>query len=461
MTSADGKDNRFELHETYLNGQLVKLLKTIGFDRHYVKAQGPYLWDADGGKYLDCLSGYGVFTMGRNHPKIKRALTQALEADLPSMVQMDCPLLAGRLAEKLVSFMPPELNKVFFCNSGTEAVEAVIKFARAATGRPKIIYCDHAFHGLTCGSLSLNGDEIFRDGFEPFLGGCEKIPFNDVEALEKALVGEDAACFIVEPLQGKGINLPSQNYFAEARKICDRTGTLLCMDEVQTGLGRTGKFLAGEHWGVQPDLVTLAKALSGGFIPVGAVIAKQWIFEKVFNRLDKAVVHGSTFGKNTLAMAAGLASLEVLKEENLVEQAAANGTALKEGLQRRIGKFECVREVRGLGMMLGIEFGPPKSIGLKAGWKLLEKANKGLFCQIITIPLFKKHRILCQVAGHNSYVIKLLPALNLSPSDIGWILDAFADSVAAAHRFPGAIWDLGTSLAGNALANRKGVEAWL
>ncbi|MBI4223552.1 MAG: aspartate aminotransferase family protein, partial [Deltaproteobacteria bacterium] len=288
MPFSKGVDNRFELHEAYLNAQLVRLLKTIGFDRHYVRAEGPYLFDEAGDKYLDCLSGYGVFTMGRNHPKIKKALVEALAADLPSMVQMDCSLLAGQLAEKLVSYLPSDLNKVFFCNSGTEAVEAVIKFARAATGRPKIIYCDHAFHGLTCGALSLNGDEIFRDGFGPFLGGCEAVSFNNLEALERALQGKDAACFVVEPIQGKGVNLPDENYFSEVRRLCDRYGTLLCMDEVQTGLGRTGKFLAGDHWGVEPDLVTLAKALSGGFIPVGAVVAKKWIFAKVFDRMDKA-----------------------------------------------------------------------------------------------------------------------------------------------------------------------------
>lgn len=439
------------LHETYLNTQLVRLLKTIGFYKTYTRAKGPYLFDETGEKYLDLLGGFGTFGIGRNHPKIVTALKEALDADLPNMVQMDASLLAGLLAEKLATKTPPSLKKVFFCNSGTEAVEAVIKFARMATGRKKILYCDHAFHGLTNGSLSLNGEPIFREGFEPLLGECHAIPFHDLNALELALRNSDVACWIVEPIQGKTLLVPGPDYFPEAKKLCEKYGTLLCMDEVQTGLGRTGKFFCFEHWGMEPDLIAIAKTLSGGFVPVGAVITKEWIFNKVFSRLDKAVIHGSTFSKNNLAMVAGLAALTVIEEEDLVAKAKNNGEILRSEFKKFAGKYELVSEVRGLGMMLGIEFGSPKSLSLKTAWKLLEKANKGLFCQMITIPLFKKHRILSQVAGHGSHMVKILPTYDLSAEDLRWIVSAFDETIAEAHRFPGAVWDLAMSLAGHAL----------
>lgn len=451
VLSRRSKDN-FNLHETFLNTQFVSLLKTIGFNKTYVRAQGPYLYDEEDNRYLDCLSGFGVFTMGRNHPTIIQALKEVLDAPLPNLVQMDCSILAGILAERLVQYMPKGLNKVFFCNSGAEAVEAVIKFGRAATRRKKILYCEHAFHGLTCGALSLNGDEVFREGFDPLLGECVAIPFNDLKALELALKNKDVACFIVEPIQGKGVHLPGKDYLLQAKDLCEKYGTLLAIDEVQTGLGRTGKFLALEHWGVIPDMITVAKALSGGFVPIGAVIAKPEIFERVFNRLDRAVVHGSTFSKNNLAMAAGIATLHVLEEEDLMEKARVNGEILKRTFESWVEEYEFLKEVRGLGMMLGLEFGPPKSLTLKAAWKLLEKANKGLFCQMITIPLFKKHRIISQVAGHHSYVVKLLPPLSLSKEDLDWILEAFEETIASSHRFPGAVWDLALSLASHAIS---------
>lgn len=454
----ENQGKQHSLHTQFLNAQLVKMLKTIGFDRDYVRGEGPYLFDAEGNKYLDLLGGYGVFGMGRSHPTVIQAIKDVLDLKTPNLVKMDADLLAGILAKNLVAKMPDGLDTCWFCNSGAEAVEAAIKFAKCATKREKIVFCDHAFHGLTNGALSLNGSADFRDGFEPLLPGCVKIPFDDLQALERALQNKDVACFIVEPIQGKTVSTPSDNYLPAAQKLCQKYGTLFMVDEIQTGLGRSGKFLALEHWNLQPDIVTIAKILSGGFIPIGAMVAKKWIFEKVYNRLDRAVVHSSTYAKNDLACAAGIASLHVIEEEKLVEKAARNGAVLREGFEKLIGKYEFVKAVHGKGMMLGIEFGPPKSLKLKAAWKLLEKANKGLFCQMITIPLMKEHRILSQVAGHHSYTIKLLPPLAISSEDIHWILTAFDQVIAEAHHFPGAIWSLATSLAGNALSNKKEVQ---
>ncbi len=450
---AEREAERFAMHTRHLNEQMVRVLKTIGYDVGFCKGRGQYLYDRNEAEYLDLLSGFGVFALGRNHPAVRDALKSVLDSDLPNLVQMDVSALAGVLAERLLAFMP-YLDKVFFANSGAEAVEAAIKFARSATRRSGIVYCEHAFHGLSYGALSLNGDAIFRTGFEPLLPDCTGIPFNDLAALEKALAARQVAAFIVEPIQGKGVNLPSDDYLKGALDLCRRHGTLFVADEIQTGIGRTGRFLAVEHWGVEPDMVLLAKSLSGGHVPVGAVLTRKWVFDKVFNRMDRAVVHGSTFSKNDLAMAAGIASLEVLKSEGLIENAARTGERLLRSFSEMIGRYELLKDVRGKGLMIGVEFGPPRSLKLKASWNLLEAANKGLFCQLITIPLFKEHRVLTQVAGHGSHTVKLLPPLVLSDRDCAWIERSFDAVIADSHKVPGAVWSLGKTLVDHAIRAR-------
>jgi ornithine--oxo-acid transaminase len=450
------RGDNFGLHEKYLNPQMVRVLKTIGYDRTYTRAQGPYLYDAEGTEYLDLLSGFGVFALGRNHPTVIAALTDVLQSQLPDMVQMDVSLLSGLLAERILQFCPDHLSRVFFCNSGAEAVEGAIKFARYTTKREKIVYCEHGFHGLTMGALSLNGEQIFREGFGPLLPACDAIPFNDLSALERALQKRDVAAFIFEPIQGKGVNLPSPEFLPEASRLCKQYGTLFVADEIQSGLGRTGKFWAFEHWGGEPDMILMAKALSGGFVPVGAVAMTARVMDAVFNRMDRAVVHGSTFSKNNMAMAAGLASLQVIEDEKLVENAARIGEDLMRGFAELSERYELLDTVRGKGLMLALEFGSPKSFSLKAAWNLLETANKGLFSQMITIPLFKNHRILSQVAGHGMNVVKFLPPLVLGERDRDWILTALDQVIADCHKVPGAIWDLGKTLTGHALKAKAG-----
>jgi len=447
---ADRQAQRSSLHTRYLNEQLVRVLKTIGYDVGFQRGQGQYLYDRDGSRYLDLLSGFGVFAVGRNHPALREALKSVLDSDLPNLVQLDVSTLAGILAECLLDQVP-YLDKVFFANSGAECVEAAVKFARGATGRPGIVYCSHAFHGLSYGALSLTDDANFRAGFEPLLPGCTPVPFNDLVALEQALSSRQVAAFIVEPIQGKGVNMPSDEFLPGAAALCRKYGTLLIADEIQTGIGRTGRFLAVEHWNVEPDMVLLAKALSGGHVPVGAVLTRKHVFDKIFNQMDRAVVHGSTFAKNDLAMAAGIATLEVIKSERLVEAAAKRGAELRLALTRMVPGYELMKEVRGMGLMIGVEFGQPKSLGLKASWNMLEAASKGLFCQLITVPLFKDHKILTQVSGHGSHTIKLLPSLTINEEDCNWIERAFDSVIAASHKVPGAIWSLGKTLVDNAV----------
>jgi ornithine--oxo-acid transaminase len=447
---------QFALHNAHMNSQMVKVLKTIGFDKNYVRANGQYLYDQEGERYLDLLSGFGVFALGRNHPAVIEALHDVLGADLPHLVQMDVSLLSGLLAERLLEKTPASLDKIFFCNSGTEAVEAAMKFARYATGRDRFVHCEGGYHGLTYGSLSLSGIEHFRDGFGPLLPHCTSVPFNDIEALERALDRSDVAAFIVEPIIGHGVFLPSDEYLPRAQALCRKYGTAFVLDEVQTGIGRTGRFFAAEHWDLEPDILTMAKALSGGFVPIGAVACRREIFDAVYNRMDNVMIHGSTFSKNNLAMAAGIATLDVIDETGLVEHTARMGEAIIADLEPLATESEFLREVRGKGLMLALEFGAPKSFKLKAAWKLLEKANKGLFCQLITVPLLNRHHILSQVAGPGLHVVKFLPPLIIDDEDRHWMVDALREVLGDTQKLSGGIWELGKTLATQALKTNPG-----
>jgi ornithine--oxo-acid transaminase len=434
----------YELTARYLNPQLPRMLHTIGFDRVYERAEGAYLWDRDGNRYADFLAGFGVFAAGRNHPVIRQALHDALDAELADLVQFDTPLLAGLLAEQLLA-KADGMERVYFCNSGTEAVEASLKFARYATGRSRIIYCDHAFHGLTTGSLSVNGSAEFRRGFNPLLPD-PSIALGDLGALERELKKGDVAALIVEPIQGKGVHVSPPGFLAAARQLLHDHGALLICDEVQTGIGRTGKFFAYQHDEVEPDIVTVAKALSGGFVPVGATMAKNWIFEKVYSSMDRVLVHDSTFGSNALAMTAGLASLAVIEDEQLVANAEQTGKLLVDVLQGMVEEYELLLEVRGRGLIVGLEFGKPRSLKLRTGWNMLQKARRGLFAQMVVVALFQKHRVLTQVSGDFMDVIKLIPPLNISEQEVYLFRDAFADVMQEAHKGSGLMWDFGRTL---------------
>jgi ornithine--oxo-acid transaminase len=443
----------YDLHREHINPIFVKMLRTIGFDKGYVRGEGCYLWDEKGNKYLDLLTGWGVFALGRNHPKVKAILKQMLEEDWPNLVRMDCSLLAGLVAETLTRHVGGELSRVFFCNSGTESIEAAIKFARCFTGRQEILYCDHAFHGLTTGSLSLNGAEFFRERFGDLLPWTKKVPFNDLAALEQGLATKKAAAFVIEPVQGKSCEVVADGYLAEAQRLCRKYGTLLVVDEVQCGLGRTGKWFCYQHWPeVEPDIVCTAKALSGGYVPVGAVVTRPKIMDCIFDGMERCVVHSNTFGQNDLAMAAALASLYVIEEDNLVENAAAMGDYAMTRLREIAKSCPFVSAVRGKGLMFGIDFARPKeSFKLKMAWDMLHKLNFGVFGQMIIIPLLQKHRILAQVAGYHTEVIKFLPPLTITKEDLDWFLRAMEDVLGDACRFPGAAWETVSGLAKRAV----------
>jgi ornithine--oxo-acid transaminase len=427
------------LNDRFLNPQMGRILRTLGFDKVWTGGEGAHLIDAAGERYLDLFGGYGVFAIGRNHPEAVAAVEEVMAARTGNLPQLGVTLLSGVLAEQLLARAPGSVGAMVPANTGTEAVEAAIKIARAATGRPRVLYADHAFHGLTLGSLSLNGNAEFRDGFGPLLPGCDPVGFGDLEALERELARGDVAAFIVEPVQGKGVNLPAGGYLAAAQRLCREAGALFTCDEVQTGLGRTGRFLALEHWGLEPDMVCLAKALSGGLVPIGAVLVSRGAFDVVFDGMERAVRHGSTFGGNDLAAAAALATLRVLDREGLVEHAERMGELLLELTSPLAERFEMVKEVRGLGLMWAIEFGPPAGLTARKLWDAVEGRQPGLFSQLVTVPLFHEHRILCQVAGHHMNVIKALPPLVIGEEEIRRFAAALTETIAAAERYPAAL----------------------
>jgi acetylornithine/succinyldiaminopimelate/putrescine aminotransferase len=447
---AERSGQGYELHARYLNPQRPRMLHAIGFDKVYERAEGAYLYDADGVRYADFLSGFGVFGIGHNHPVVRKALHDVLDAELASMVQFDCALLPGLLAERLLAHAPG-LDRVYFCNSGTEAVEAALKFARYATGRSRILYCDHAFHGLTAGSLSVNGAAEFRSGFGPLLPDtC--IPFGDLDALDAELRKGDVAALVVEPVQGKGVAIAPPGYLAGASKLLRDRGALLICDEVQTGMGRTGRFFAYQHDEVDPDIVTVAKTLSGGYVPVGATMAKGWIFEKVYSSMDRVLVHDTTYGSNAAAMAAGLATLAVIEDEQVVSNAERTGVAMKRAIEDLAGQYQMLADVRGRGLMIAMEFGKPDSLKLRTSWNMLQKARRGLFAQMVVVALFQRHHILTQVSGDFMEVIKLLPTLTIGTDEVQMFSEALDDVMKDAHKGSGLMWDFGRSLVKQAVS---------
>ena len=426
-----------DLYARTINPQFVRLLRTIGFDRRWARGEGAYLYDADGTRYLDLLGGFGMYNVGRNNPRVRAALLEALELETPGKVQLGVSPLPGLLAEALLERAPASVGRVLFTSSGTEAVEAALKLGRAATGRSKVVSCEHGFHGLTLGSLSAAGDSAFSARFGPLLPGFSRVPFGDLDALEAALRGRDVAVFIVEPVQGHGPYPPPAGYLEGAQELCRRYGTLFCVDEVQTGFGRTGRTFALEHWGLEPDLLVVAKSLSGGYVPVGALLMSIAVYDAVFDSLEHALAHGSTFAPNDLAMAAGLATLDELETQGLPDNAARLGELLLERTRPLVERYEVVKDVRGLGLIWAIEFEEPAA-GSRS-WRMLERVQPGLFAQLVVVPLFSEHKILTQVAGHDSNVIKILPPLVLSEADVDWFVGALDETLARAQKLPRAM----------------------
>jgi ornithine--oxo-acid transaminase len=434
MSASHGTAFLPSLYSAYVNPQWVTLLNLLEMNARYERCLGTELFTADGRRILDFLSGYCVHNTGHNHPRIIQALKDELDQCGPAMLQSHAPELAGQLAKRLCDLAGGGLRKVFFCSSGSEGVEAAIKFARITTGRAGLLCAHSGFHGLTAGALSLMSDPFWREGFGPLLQDAAGIPFGDRAALEKHLNSKRFAAFIVEPVQSEaGIKIPPTGYLQAAETLCRRTGTLFVLDEVQTGMFRTGPFLAGHHFKVKPDIVVLAKALSGGLVPVGATLMTDAVYEGVYSSLRRAMVHTSTFSENSLSMRAGLATLDVSETQSLGKCATELGDELRHRLLEELSRFEMVKQVRGLGMLSGIEFGSPSKLTLKVAFELFMKIHPAMFGQILVMRMFRDKRILTQICGNNFMVLKVAPPLVVSRAELNEFVVAVRDVVELMH----------------------------
>ena len=406
-----------DLARKHLNPALVDVLQILGFDVCYERACGSCLYTTEGVEVLDMHAGEGFATLGHNHPQVKAVLQEVLEQDLPGGVQIQFHVLSGMLAEALCRRMPGSLDAVYFCSSGAEAVDAAMKFARVSTGRPRFLSCHGGYHGVHLGPLSICGEPMFQERFGPLLPGCAQVPHGDLTRLEEELRRRDVAAFILEPILGLGVSVPSSDYLPEVQRLCRKYGTLFVMDEIQTGLGRTGKWLALEHWNLEPDMVLLSKCLSGGYVPLAAMVTRREIYNRLTNRLERCYVHESTFGRNTMAMAAGLATLHAIEEEGLIANAELRGMQLRAGLLSIAGRHPWIVNVRGLGLMTAFDLGEPASFKRRMQCRAIRAASPGLLAQLLVIPLFRDHHILTMVSSKND-CIKLLPPLGISEAQV-------------------------------------------
>lgn len=418
------RDQVRQLHKDYLNAGLVSMLSLLNFDRRFVRAEGVYVWDAEGRRYLDFLGGYGALNTGHNHPRILKAVARVQQA--PNLLQAALNPLAGVLAHNLAQILPGSLERAFFGNSGAEAVEGALKLARIATGRPRIVYCQGSFHGKTMGALSVTGRTKYQKPFEPLLPDCTPVPFGDVSALEDALRARDVAAFIVEPIQGEGgIIVPPPGYLKAVREICSRYGTLLIVDEIQTGLGRTGAMFACEHEDVVPDIICLAKSLGGGVIPIGAYVTTDAIWKRAYGSLDRTLLHTSTFGGNSLACAAAIAALEVILEENLATKARENGAYFLARLGELKKKHPVIRDVRGRGLMVGLEFAEQqKGLMGKLSFGVLQKLSDELLGSLVAGELLNEHGVITAYTLNNPNVIRLEPPLAVTRVQLDYVVNA-------------------------------------
>jgi ornithine--oxo-acid transaminase len=434
LAAVSGSTSADETYSEHVNPQWVRLLSLLEMNVRYTRCVGAELFTSDGDRILDFLSGYCVHNLGHNHPSVIAALHEELDRCGPAMLQSHVPELAGELAAKLCRLAGGRLEKVYFCSSGSEGVETIIKFARLFTKRSGLLYCTGAFHGLTCGALSLMADSTWAQGFAPLLPGAESVPLANLAELETKLATKKFAAFVVEPVQSEaGVRVPPADYLRVAQALCKKYGTLFVLDEVQTGLYRTGSFLAAHHWALDPDMVVLAKALSGGLVPSGAVLMSDEIYESVYSSLGRSIIHTSTYSENGLAMRAGLATLQTLQDEGLGKRSEMMGRLLRQSLTDALSGYEMVAEVRGLGLLNGIEFRRPESWQLRVPFEAFRKIHEGMFGQIIVGKLFREHNFLTQMCGNNFMVLKAAPPLMVSEQQIADFVRAVKTVVEEVH----------------------------
>lgn len=437
-----------ETYSHYVNPQWVKLLNVLGMNKHYVGSSGVELYTEEGEVYLDFLSGYGVYNVGHHHPKINEALREELLSGRPTMLQSHVPDLAAELACTLCARAGGTLERAFFGSTGSEGVETALKFSRRFTGRDSIAYAAGGFHGLTCGALSLMSNPWWKAGFGSLLPHTQAVPFGDIEAARALLNTKRYAAFILEPVQAEsGVIVPSADYLKAVQQLCRDTKTLFVIDEVQTGVYRCGPFLASHHLGIEPDMVILAKALSGGQVPVGAVLMRQDICDSVYSSIDRAFVHASTFSENALSMRAALSTLQTIEEEGIAENCVRQGERLRAGLQELQLRHPMIRSVRGVGLMNGIEFGPPPSAVARLVHAGISKIHPGLFGQVLVKAIYDRGKIITQMCGNNFNVVKVLPPLVVQDAQVDHFISTVDEVVSEMESGTTSFWSESMALA--------------
>jgi len=399
----------FDRYQQYINPGMAQLVKFMGFEAVEVRSEGCYVYTSEGQRFLDCYGGPGVFSMGHKPEPIVARVREQLET-MPLSSHIILNPVAGELAERLANVTPGDLQYTFFCNSGAEAVEGALKSARAYTGRDGFVATVGGFHGKTLGALSASGREVYREPFKPLVPGFSHVPFGDSDALAEA-VGDDIAAVILEPIQGEaGVIVPPEGYLAAAREICDDAGALLILDEIQSGMGRTGVMWACEREGVVPDIMTMGKALGGGVMPLGAFIARPQVWS-IFD--ENPYLHTSTFGGNPLACAAGIAALDFIEEHDLCAAAAERGAQMKAGFERVADAHEgMVEAVRGEGLLIGVQFGHEDIAGL-------------------LIAALAGRNILAAYGLNNPGTIRFEPPLVISEEQVDEVIEALDEALAA------------------------------
>jgi ornithine--oxo-acid transaminase len=432
--------DRRNLYDEYVNPQWSRLLTILGMNANYVRCVGSELFTSEGRRILDFNSGYCVHNAGHNHPAITTALKKEIERDGPAMLQSNVSELAGNLAALLCERAGGRIGKVYFANSGSEGVETAIKFARAHTGRSGLISAKGSFHGLSCGALSLMSDEFWREGFGPLLPDIEMLDFGNINEVEGLLKTKRHAALILEPIQVEsGVRIPAREYLLECQALCRRYGTLFVLDEVQTGMYRTGSFLAAQHFDLEPDMVVMAKALSGGMIPVGALLMSNAVYDSIYSSLRRSIVHTSTFSENSLAMRAGIASLQVLESERAGQRATAGGERLRSRLRERLAGYEMVHEIRGAGMLSGVEFKAPRKLRLRLLFETFARIHPAMFGQALVMRMYRDKHILTQICGNNFNVLKVAPPLTVSDEHLDEFVEALVQVVEMMHT-AGSFW---------------------
>jgi ornithine--oxo-acid transaminase len=434
------------LSKRHIHPRLLKMFEMGGMSAVFTRAAGQYMWDIEGARYLDLLAGGGVYFLGRNHPQINAALRDVLELELPNLSVVNASALGGLLAERLLELGGPHFSKVVFANSGSEAIEVCIRFTRYMTRRRRFLALTGAFHGRTFGAISLCGFGQMKEGQDPMMPTVTPVRPNDVAALRAELSKRDVAALFIEPVQGMTTEVMDAAYMREAEALCKEYGTVLVCDEIQTGLGRTGAWFASADLGVRPGMMTVSKTLAGGQVPVSAVLLSEEVYEGVYSKFKSGPIYFSTFAENNLAMAAGIATIDVLRELDAPARARDLGDQLRNGLIDLASRYDCIERISGKGLMLAIYFKPSDRLGLRVQQEVLGVADSGAFATAVNCDMFAKQRVIVQIPGPELNAIKILPPVTITDEDVRYFLGALDDTLSGYYKAGGPIVTLAGGL---------------